>query len=92
MKNAMFTHFTPEPSAYFTRNLSNLSFSSALQNLKSEKQQAENYKNGRERPHFSGFQPPKKFLGSLPPSGTSAGAGSFSPAEKSGIRKHKSRR
>jgi hypothetical protein len=22
---------------------------------------------GRERPHFSGFQPPKKFLGSLPP-------------------------
>jgi hypothetical protein len=24
--------------------------------------------NGRERPHFFGFQPPKKFLGSLPPS------------------------
>src|SRR6266481_5973919 len=23
---------------------------------------------GRERPHFFGFQPPKKFLGSLPPS------------------------
>ena len=22
---------------------------------------------GRERPHFLGFQPPKKFLGSLPP-------------------------
>src|SRR6266478_5081754 len=22
---------------------------------------------GRERPHFFGFQPPKKFLGSLPP-------------------------
>ena len=23
--------------------------------------------NGRERPHFFGFQPPKKFVGSLPP-------------------------
>src|ERR1700719_1986411 len=23
---------------------------------------------GRERPHFFGFQPPKKFVGSLPPS------------------------
>jgi len=23
--------------------------------------------NGRERPHFFGLQPPKKFLGSLPP-------------------------
>ena len=26
-------------------------------------------KNGRE-PHFFGFQPPKKFVGSLPPSST----------------------
>ncbi len=26
-----------------------------------------NHQNGRERPHFSGFQPPKKFWGSLPP-------------------------
>ena len=25
---------------------------------------------GRERPHFFGFQPPKKFVGSLPPCGT----------------------
>ena len=25
------------------------------------------FQSGRERPHFSGFQPPKKFLGSLPP-------------------------
>jgi hypothetical protein len=24
-------------------------------------------KIGRERPHFFGFQPPKKFIGSLPP-------------------------
>ena len=32
-----------------------------------QKQRRENYKNGRERPHFFGFQPPKKFVGSLPP-------------------------
>src|SRR5271170_7995286 len=28
------------------------------------------YQNGRERPHFFGFQPPKKCVGSLPPCGT----------------------
>jgi len=67
VKNAMFTHFPQEPTAYFTPNLYNVSFSCALQNPKSEKQQAENYKNGRERPHFSGFNPPKKFSRSLPP-------------------------
>ncbi len=33
---------------------------------------------GRERPHFFGFQPPKKFVGSLPPSGTVIRAGLFS--------------
>src|SRR6267143_723423 len=32
---------------------------------------------GRERPHFFGFQPPKKFMGSLPPSGTIHRAGRF---------------
>jgi hypothetical protein len=34
------------------------------------KQRPENYQNGRERPHFFGFQPPKKCVGSLPPSST----------------------
>jgi|HubBroStandDraft_6_1064221.scaffolds.fasta_scaffold136883_2 hypothetical protein len=37
---------------------------------KPKKQRPENYQNGRERPHFSGFQPPKKSVGSLPPSST----------------------
>jgi hypothetical protein len=32
---------------------------------------------GRERPHFFGLQPPKKSLGSLPPSGAGDGAGCF---------------
>jgi len=35
------------------------------------------HQNGRERPHFFGFQPPKKFLGSLPPSGTVSRADRF---------------
>jgi len=48
-----------------------------ISETKFRKQQRENYKNGRERPHFFGFQPPKKFVGSLPPSGTGFGAGSF---------------
>jgi hypothetical protein len=32
-----------------------------------QKTQLEKNKIGRERPHFFGFQPPKKFVGSLPP-------------------------
>jgi hypothetical protein len=35
------------------------------------------HQNGRERPHFFGFQPPKKFVGSLPPCGTVNRAGRF---------------
>jgi hypothetical protein len=50
-----------------------------------QKQRRENYKNGRERPHFLGFKPPKKFLESLPPCGTSNGAGSFPTAAKNGF-------
>jgi hypothetical protein len=50
---------------------------------KTQEQRWEKYKNGRERerPHL-GFRPPKKFLQSLPPCGTSMGAGSFPMAEK----------
>ena len=38
---------------------------------------------GRERPHFFGFQPPKKFMGSLPPSGTVTRAACFSTVRES---------
>ena len=31
-----------------------------------QKQRWANYRNGRERPHFCGFQPPKKFFGVAP--------------------------
>ena len=44
-----------------------------MQQAESEKQGPENYRNGRERPHFFGFQPPKKCVGSLPPDRTGAG-------------------
>src|SRR3984957_6785762 len=37
----------------------------------------EKHQNGRERPPFFGFQPPKKFVGSLPPCGTVNRAGRF---------------
>jgi hypothetical protein len=42
----------------------------AMAESKPQKRRLENYQNGRERPHFFGFQPPKKFVGSLPPSST----------------------
>lgn len=67
MKHAMFTYCNPAPSAYFTVRLCNSAISGRLQESRSEKRRAENYKNGRERPHFSGFNPPKKFSRSLPP-------------------------
>src|SRR5260370_41275304 len=35
------------------------------------------HQNGRERPHFFGLQPPKKFVASLPPCGTVNRAGCF---------------
>jgi hypothetical protein len=40
-------------------------------------QRGENYKNGRERPHFSGFQPPKKFWGRSRPGHRVVGARRF---------------
>jgi hypothetical protein len=36
------------------------------------------HQSGRERPHFFGLQPPKKFVGSLPPAGTAIRAACFS--------------
>jgi hypothetical protein len=38
---------------------------------------------GRERPHFFGFQPPKKIVGSLPPAGTAIRAAFFSTVTRS---------
>jgi hypothetical protein len=38
-----------------------------LVNRDARKHREINHQNGRERPHFSGFNPPKKFSRSLPP-------------------------
>jgi len=38
-----------------------------LVNRDARKHRKIKHQNGRERPHFSGFNPPKKFAGSLPP-------------------------
>jgi hypothetical protein len=46
------------------------------------------HKIGRERPHFFGFQPPKKFVGSLPPSGTVHRAGRFFHGDRSSEETH----
>ena len=67
MKNAIFTYCKPEPSPYFTFHLCNSFVLCGLPESIPEKRRAENYKHGRERPHFPGFNPPKKFPRSLPP-------------------------
>jgi len=61
VKFAIFTCCKPKPSAYFTCNLRNSSFSDALQTFTSRKRRAENYKNGREDPTFSASIRPKSF-------------------------------
>ncbi len=39
----------------------------AITEAKPKSSGGKTYQNGRERPHFFGFQPPKKCVGSLPP-------------------------
>ena len=39
-----------------------------IQNQERKSDRGKKVQVGRERPHFFGFQPPKKFVGSLPPS------------------------
>jgi len=48
-----------------------------IQKARKEESPWKKHKIGRERPHFFGFEPPKKFLGSLPPSGTEIRARCF---------------
>ena len=70
MKNAIFSFFI----SFFTKVLTLWSRTflkeKAMHEPKQQKQSNSNYKNGRERPHFFGFHPPKKFVGSRPPSST----------------------
>ena len=55
-------------SAFFTFRLDSSSTPVPRSGIEGQqKTQLEKNKIGRERPHFFGFQPPKKFVGSLPP-------------------------
>ena len=71
MKNAILTLCTFACTEVFTFWQRIFRREREMPEAKPKKQRRENHKNGRERPHFLGFQPPKKFLGSLPPCGTS---------------------
>ena len=70
MKNVIFSFFTSFFTKVFTLWSRTFLKEKAMHEPKPQKQPNSNYKNGRERPHFFGFQPPKKCVGSLPPSST----------------------
>ncbi len=69
MKNVTFSLFTSFFTHVFTLWPCSGLKENAMPEPKLEKQRPENYQNGRE-PHFFGFQPPQKLVGSLPPSST----------------------
>src|SRR5260370_35029569 len=62
----------------------------AIRNRGKRKSPWEKGQIGRERPHFSADEPPKSFLGSLPPCGTANRAGLFSPGSGSSDESHSS--
>jgi hypothetical protein len=70
VKNVTFSFFTSVFTQVFTLWTHTPRKVNLMPEAKPKKQRPENYQNGRERPHFFGFQPPKKFVGSLPPSST----------------------
>jgi hypothetical protein len=63
MKNVTFSLFT----SFFTLWPRTPLKENAMQATKPQNQRPENFQNGREQPHLFGFQPPEKFVGSLPP-------------------------
>ena len=70
VKNVTFSLRTSSCTKVFTLSAPTPLKQNAMLGAKPQKQRPENYQNGRERPHFFGSQPPKKFVGSLPPSAT----------------------
>ena len=67
MKNAKTTSFTRSFSLSFTLWQRHLPERTGRENQGEKNARRKKIQIGRERPHFLGFQPPKKFLGSLPP-------------------------
>jgi hypothetical protein len=70
VKNVRFSRCTSSCTKVFTLWPDTPLNENAMQESEPQKRRPANYQNGRERPHFFGFQPPKKFVGSLPPSPT----------------------
>jgi hypothetical protein len=66
VKNARNSFCTLAFSKSFTLNRSICLKEATIESLTSKSARGKRYKTGG-RPHFFGFQPPKKFLGSLPP-------------------------
>ena len=66
MKNVIFSFFRSFFTKVFTLWSRTFLKEKAMHEPKQQKQSNSNYKNGRERPHFFGFQPPKKVRGVAP--------------------------
>jgi hypothetical protein len=93
VKKVRTTHSTFTFSCFFTLWRKQFLRRTDIENAVKGKVTAEKHKIGRERPHFFGFQPPKKFVGSLPPCGTVIRAGRFFHEDrKSGRNTHHQRR
>ena len=77
MKTVRTTHFSLVFAKVFTLWREQFLGSVGDRKTMQPKVTVEKHQIGRERPHFFGFQPPKKFVGSLPPCGTVNRAGRF---------------
>jgi hypothetical protein len=91
VKNAVLTQCTFSCTATVTLCLRIAGKQMDLARPKTQKQRWESYKNGRERPHCLGFQPPKQFFGVAPALRHLFGADSF-PTAAEEARKANSRR
>lgn len=67
VKNVKTTSFTRNFSPSFTLWQTHVPERKGKKNPRRRNARRKKIQIGRERPHFLGFQPPKKFLGSLPP-------------------------
>ena len=67
MKNVKTTSFTQNFPLSFTSWQTHAPERKGKENQQRKNARRKKTQIGRERPHFFGFQPPKKFLGSLPP-------------------------
>jgi hypothetical protein len=82
LKKVRTTHFSFVFCRFFALWRSNFFKHCEIQTKQKRKSPWKKHQIGRERPHFFGFQPPKKCVGSLPPCGTVKRAGRFLHGDK----------